>query len=158
MKIFTGTVSHKHGTDTYMGSTEDALYAKLYEFVRREWGGVFSDTPIPEDHQEAVHYYFNNNQLNVMQGSEDSLNDIGPTDIKAKLHCIVLQSRSSHPTIKAFVGQTREEACQRAIEYLLDGDAALIGITAEKAFAFWADTTDDNGDTYKIVVDEEVEV
>ena len=120
MKIFTGTVSHKHGTDTYMGSTEDALYAELYEFVSMEWAGVF-DIPIPEDHREAVHYYFNNCQE---AGEEDSLDDIGPTDIKVKLHCIVIddpyEGNGPDDGYRVFLGQTREEALEKAVEYMAE--------------------------------------
>jgi hypothetical protein len=112
MKIFTGTVSHKHGTDTYMGSTEDALYANLYEFVSLEWKGVF-DIPIPEDHREAVHYYFNNCQE---AGEEDFLDDIGPTDIKAKLHCVAftVSQPGALDTSHFFLGQDRNEAWNKA--------------------------------------------
>lgn len=112
MKIFTGTVSHKHGTDTYMGSTEDRLYEALYKFVSLEWKGVF-EIPIPEDHREAVHYYFNNCQE---AGEEDSLDDIGPTDIAVKLHCaaFTVSQPGALDTYHFFLGQDRNEAWNKA--------------------------------------------
>jgi len=121
MKIFTGTVSHKHGTNTYMGSTEDEIYGELYGYVVEEWNGVFPGIAIPEEHREAVDYYFKNCQE---AGEEDFLDDIGPTDIKAKLHCIVIDDPDAgngpDDGFRVFLGQTREEALEKAFEYMAE--------------------------------------
>ena len=116
MKIFTATVTTKGGPQTYLSFSEDGVYEALYVFVKGEWDGVFSVTPIPEDHRDAVHYYFNNCQLNVMEGSEDSLDDIGPTDIKVKLHCVAftVSQPGALDTSHFFLGQDRNEAWNKA--------------------------------------------
>lgn len=111
MKIFSATVTTKGGPQTYLSSSEDGVYEALYLFVKGEWDGVFSSTPLPEDHREAVHYYFNNCQLNV-------------TDIKAKLHCIVIDDPDAgngpNDGYRVFLGQTREEALEKAYNYMAE--------------------------------------
>ncbi|MFA5375895.1 MAG: hypothetical protein WC455_09150 [Dehalococcoidia bacterium] len=121
MKIFTGTVSHKHGTDTYISATEQGVNAKIYDYVVREWDDAFPGVPIPENPDLAISYYFNNCQE---AGVEDNSDDIGPTDIKAKLHCIVIDDPDAgngpDDGYRVFLGQTREEALDKAFEYMAE--------------------------------------
>jgi hypothetical protein len=67
LKVFTASVDHKHGVNTYMARSEDGTYEELHEYVQEGWEEIESDVafanevdgfPIPEDHKEAVELYF----------------------------------------------------------------------------------------------------
>lgn len=56
--VWVATVEHKHGTNTYVGATEDDVYEEVFDYVEGEWPSEIPDIPMPEDHRQAVDDYF----------------------------------------------------------------------------------------------------
>jgi hypothetical protein len=53
-----GVLSHGHGSDVFVGWTEDEVYAKVYEYVKEWWDDFCKDEKLPKDHATAIAAYF----------------------------------------------------------------------------------------------------
>jgi ElaB/YqjD/DUF883 family membrane-anchored ribosome-binding protein len=63
--LFLAIVDHRHGTDVFHAWDSDRLKHDLYQYVREWWHERFDDEtedPLPEDQQEAIDSYFNDNE------------------------------------------------------------------------------------------------
>lgn len=58
MKIYPAIIEHRHGTDLYLGKSEDELKDKIYEYVDNWWTDELPLEDMPEDRDEAINNYF----------------------------------------------------------------------------------------------------
>lgn len=56
--VFVLTIEHKHGSDSWVATDQDALTGCLYDFVSSWWEQELGDIPMPDDHDEAIQQYF----------------------------------------------------------------------------------------------------
>lgn len=60
--IFILTIDTKYGIDTLAFTSHDKAIASLYQFVAEWWEDEDMVGPIPDDANEAIALYFNNNE------------------------------------------------------------------------------------------------
>jgi hypothetical protein len=56
--VHVGVLHHKHGSDIFVGWTEEQMYAKVYEYVKEWWEDFVPDRTLPKDHDKAISEYF----------------------------------------------------------------------------------------------------
>lgn len=54
-------ISHEHGDDCFAYSNPESARDGVWQFVRQWWEKNGPDEPMPEDHDEAISWYFDVN-------------------------------------------------------------------------------------------------
>jgi len=69
MKIYTATIDHKFGTNTHVSLTEEGIRKDVAEYCREWWTDFdgLADVDIPEDDQETIDLYFNEENAGVYE-------------------------------------------------------------------------------------------
>ena len=57
-KIYTATISHRHGVNLYHSKSENGLKNQIYGFVAEYWEEEFENDPIPTETDQAIEAYF----------------------------------------------------------------------------------------------------
>ena len=58
--VHTATITHRHGADTVLATSEKALAVEILEYIGQWWNDYCEGQPQPEDPQEAIDLYFSN--------------------------------------------------------------------------------------------------
>ena len=85
MKLYTATIEHKHGTNTYASLTEEGIRKEVADYCR-EWWTDFENLPeeAPKDDQEVIDLYFDGENAGCWESltyGETAL-DLTPTPFK----------------------------------------------------------------------------
>jgi hypothetical protein len=66
--IVVGIIDHKYGTNTYAGKTKKSVTKQVASYCRKWWDENVKNTKIPEDNNEIIELYFDEENAGAWEG------------------------------------------------------------------------------------------
>lgn len=76
MRVWVVCVTHRHGVNIYVTTTEDLAWDELYRYVCDNSEDELGDVPSPAGRDDAIGKYF--------EAVEDEFYDVDPFDVRDK--------------------------------------------------------------------------
>lgn len=134
MKIYMAVIDHEYGMNFYADTTPEGVKAQVYEWVKEYWEQLpGDDTPIPEDHQEAIDDYFDHwSTLALATFGDQILPEPDPVEIdRNKLWAEFAVYHQDNEALMNKIGAAIEKMADTEVSYAVgnfeevtyDGDA-----------------------------------
>jgi len=82
-------ITHRHGSGTEVFSTKENATAYLANWAREWWHEIDSDTPAPDDDDEAIEQYFDGNDSEFYDWDEVQLDRCAPHPAESLRYAVV---------------------------------------------------------------------